>query len=79
MGQLEVNNKLSRVVINAGLYTLPLQRDGMCTNAICKGSCMCFASKFVFLLLATGVACTLYLWDLYRLKSKYFPKLRSSF
>jgi hypothetical protein len=27
MGQLEVNNKLSHVVISAGLYTLPLQRD----------------------------------------------------
>jgi hypothetical protein len=58
MGQLEVNYKLGHVVIIAGLYTLPLQRDGMCTNALCKYSCVCFASKFEFSLLASGVACT---------------------
>ena len=60
MGHLEVNNKLSHVVISEGLYTLPLQRDGMCTNALCKFSCICSASKSVFLLLAAGVARTIY-------------------
>ena len=79
MGQLEVNNKLSHVVISAVLYTLPLQQDGMCTNALCKFSCVCFASRFEILLLAAGVACTLHLWDHNRLESQYFPKFRSSF
>jgi hypothetical protein len=63
MGQLEVNNKLGHVVISAGLYTLSLQRDGMWTNALCKYSCICFASKFEFSLLAAGVACTVHLFD----------------
>jgi len=79
MGQLEVNNKLSHVVISAGLYTLPLQQDGMCTNALCKCSCVCFVSRFEILLLAAGVACALRLWDHNRLKFQYFPKLQSSF